>query len=172
LVTTCTDGENGGWFKNLHEPANFWGRFFEPYMERVRSDESVLIPTSLSGFLKDNPPDPEALAEIVPGTWEYDAMDPEATCFDDWARTRGQREVIADYKAIAEEFEGAERRARQNPSDERDKLLAEAFEQILWAEASDNLWKYNNEKGLDWLEGRARKALTRARELLQRVSSD
>jgi hypothetical protein len=27
LVTTCTDGDNGGWFRNVNNAANFWGAF-------------------------------------------------------------------------------------------------------------------------------------------------
>ena len=27
LVTTCTDGENGGWFRNTTEGSNFWMLF-------------------------------------------------------------------------------------------------------------------------------------------------
>ncbi len=28
LVTTCSDGDNGGWFRNLSEKGNFWGVFY------------------------------------------------------------------------------------------------------------------------------------------------
>ena len=40
LVTTCTDGENGGWFRNTSAEANFWGYFYQGLMERVRANQS------------------------------------------------------------------------------------------------------------------------------------
>ena len=35
LVTTCTDGDNGGWFRNTGH--NFWTAFYQPLLDRVRA---------------------------------------------------------------------------------------------------------------------------------------
>ena len=51
LVTTCTDGENGGWFRNVSPEANFWGYFFRTYMERVRAGDSPVRPTFITDYL-------------------------------------------------------------------------------------------------------------------------
>jgi hypothetical protein len=40
LVTTATDGDNGGWFRNLR-PARPSGRFHRPWMERIRAGDAA-----------------------------------------------------------------------------------------------------------------------------------
>ncbi|HYK91366.1 MAG TPA: glycoside hydrolase family 57, partial [Acidobacteriota bacterium] len=32
LVTSWSDGENGGWFRNMYEQAGFWGWFYQPML--------------------------------------------------------------------------------------------------------------------------------------------
>jgi len=51
LVTTCTDGENGGWFRNTTAGANFWSAFYLPLLERVRAGQSAVSPTFISDYL-------------------------------------------------------------------------------------------------------------------------
>jgi 4-alpha-glucanotransferase len=36
LVTTATDGDNGGWFRNTTDGANFWSSFYQDLVERAR----------------------------------------------------------------------------------------------------------------------------------------
>jgi hypothetical protein len=47
-VTTATDGENGGWFRNVTEGANYWSAFYLPMLERIRDGESNLRPTFIT----------------------------------------------------------------------------------------------------------------------------
>ena len=51
-MTTCTDGENGGWFRNVTEGANFWSAFYLPLLERVRAGTAGISPTFISDYLK------------------------------------------------------------------------------------------------------------------------
>jgi hypothetical protein len=37
LVTTCSDGDNGGWFRNTTLRANFWSAFHADLLDRVRA---------------------------------------------------------------------------------------------------------------------------------------
>ena len=37
LVTTATDGDNGGWFRNTTDGSNFWSGFYRDLVERVRA---------------------------------------------------------------------------------------------------------------------------------------
>jgi hypothetical protein len=43
LVTTATDGENGGWFRNVTEGANYWSAFYLPWLERIRDGAANLL---------------------------------------------------------------------------------------------------------------------------------
>ena len=40
LVTTASDGENGGWFRNSTRGSNFWGGFYSELVERDRAGQS------------------------------------------------------------------------------------------------------------------------------------
>jgi hypothetical protein len=37
LVTTWTDGENGGWFRTTQVESGFWGFFYRPILDRFRA---------------------------------------------------------------------------------------------------------------------------------------
>src|SRR5258707_15823012 len=53
LVITCTDRENGGWFRNTAQTANFWGGFYQPLLDRVRTDQSAGIrPIFIDEYLR------------------------------------------------------------------------------------------------------------------------
>ncbi|GAB6042374.1 glycoside hydrolase family 57 [Endothiovibrio diazotrophicus] len=49
LVTTATDGDNGGWFRNPEPKANFWGLYTE-LMEHAR-DGGAVRPTFIDDYL-------------------------------------------------------------------------------------------------------------------------
>ncbi|NJP04227.1 MAG: glycoside hydrolase family 57 [Chloroflexaceae bacterium] len=51
LVTTCTDGDNGGWFRNATPKGNFWHVFYEEFMEQVRRGETAGRPIFISNYL-------------------------------------------------------------------------------------------------------------------------
>lgn len=51
LVTTATDGDNGGWFRNTTAGANFWTALYQPVLERIRSGDDRLKPTSIPEYL-------------------------------------------------------------------------------------------------------------------------
>jgi alpha-amylase/alpha-mannosidase (GH57 family) len=50
LVTTATDGENGGWFRNTTEGSNFWSCFYQPLIEKARVDGAIK-PTFIDDYL-------------------------------------------------------------------------------------------------------------------------
>jgi 4-alpha-glucanotransferase len=55
LVTTCTDGENGGWFRNVTEGANFWSAFYLPLAgagRRRRGRDRAHLHQRLSQYLR------------------------------------------------------------------------------------------------------------------------
>ena len=40
LVATCTNGDNGGWFRNTSLQANFWPVFYRNLPQRIRNNQS------------------------------------------------------------------------------------------------------------------------------------
>jgi len=51
LVTTCSDGDNGGWFRNTTPGANFWSAFYQPLLDRVRAGDDRVRPTFIGDYL-------------------------------------------------------------------------------------------------------------------------
>ena len=51
LVTTCSDGDNGGWFRNTDWSSNFWGAFYQPLLDRVRENSAGLSPVFIQDYL-------------------------------------------------------------------------------------------------------------------------
>ncbi len=52
LVTTATDGENGGWFRNFRDNSNFWNVFYIPLLEHVGQNEVEVKPTFIHDYLE------------------------------------------------------------------------------------------------------------------------
>jgi alpha-amylase/alpha-mannosidase (GH57 family) len=50
LVTTASDGDNGGWFRNPVPQANFWGLYRE-LLEKARSGAGVIQPSFIDDYL-------------------------------------------------------------------------------------------------------------------------
>ncbi len=92
LVTTWTDGENGGWFRQMDESAGFWGRFFAPYVEKALAGEMPLRPVSIGDYLRRHPP--ECRAEARTGAWNVGATD--GMDFRQWAGSETQKKAIEE----------------------------------------------------------------------------
>ncbi|HEX58665.1 MAG TPA: glycoside hydrolase family 57, partial [Methanomicrobia archaeon] len=134
LITTWSDGENGGWFRNLHEPSNFWGRFFAPYMEKVREGISEIIPISITEFLKENCPETEVFVET--GAWNVEGR--SGVDFSQWAGTEAQRKALEEVWSVSREFHKLKKQGRlKNLSKE---LLERLETLILRAETSCNFF--------------------------------
>jgi hypothetical protein len=51
LVTTCTDGDNGGWFRNTNKQSNFWNYFYMDLLENVKNGTSPISPVFINDYL-------------------------------------------------------------------------------------------------------------------------
>ena len=132
LVTTWTDGENGGWFRQTDEGSGFWGYFFAPYMERVRCGQSSIRPIPISDFVRKNPP--KDRVDVQTGAWNVAST----SGFDlsQWAGTPAQKKALDEiwqlssaYQEILRSFDPARRRSLEGQ-------LRTARESILKAETS------------------------------------
>ncbi len=50
LITTATDGDNGGWFRNPEAQSNFWGVYCE-MLNASRTEHSIFRPTFIDDYL-------------------------------------------------------------------------------------------------------------------------
>ncbi|MCX7806565.1 MAG: glycoside hydrolase family 57 [Planctomycetota bacterium] len=92
LVTTWTDGENGGWFRQMDESAGFWGRFFAPYVEKALAGEMPLRPVAISDYLRRHPP--TCRAEARTGAWNVGAT--SGMDLSQWAGSETQKKAIEE----------------------------------------------------------------------------
>ena len=90
LVTTWSDGENGGWFRQTHEGSGFFGHFFAPYMEHFRGGDYPITPVSLSDFLRHTPA--EARAQVQTGAWNIGGN--SGLDLSQWAGSESQRSAV------------------------------------------------------------------------------
>ncbi len=101
LVTTCTDGDNGGWFRNTSHEANFWGAFYQPFLDRVRAGDSGRIrPVFIHEHLAVHPPFGEV--RIRPGAWNTGWHD--GTGFTQWTGSAAQRDALARVRHVSQQL--------------------------------------------------------------------
>jgi alpha-amylase/alpha-mannosidase (GH57 family) len=107
LVTTCTDGENGGWFRNTTEGANFWSAFYLPLLERVRAGQSAVSPTFISDYLNRHGTHGEVLVRT--GAWNTGWHDGRG--FVQWTGSDWQKATLRAAGDLSAAIHEAARRA-------------------------------------------------------------
>jgi len=151
LVTTWSDGENGGWFRQMDERAGFFGHFFGPLMELIREGKTELKPIMIKDFLKKYHPAEGAIVRT--GAWNIAST--SGYDFSQWAGSDSQRRAIEALCMISRKYWEVSRELLQEekalrrlsstarectkkaaPNEERLKRMEQARELILNAETS------------------------------------
>jgi len=163
LVCTWSDGENGGWFRRMDEGSGFWGWFFAPFMEKVRSGGPIR-PIKISEYLDKYPPrDP---AHVQTGAWNVAST--SGVDFSQWSGSETQKKGVTEVIEVSRKWWELSARAEALPSPSgspggaRDKL-SRARKLILEAETSCFLFW-----GDAWVP-RLYERTNPARELLRQV---
>ncbi|AGA91608.1 alpha-amylase/alpha-mannosidase [Thioflavicoccus mobilis 8321] len=161
LVTTCTDGENGGWFRNVTEGANFWTAFYQPLLKRIRADEAAIKPV----FIHDHLDNYGVLGEVRVNTGAWNTGWHDGRGFTQWTGSAQQRTTLAELNAVSAAIHAARNTATSAGGAEAAPVpeVEEAFWHLLRAETSCNFYW-----GEDWV-GRADADLEAARAALSRV---
>jgi alpha-amylase/alpha-mannosidase (GH57 family) len=141
LVTTWTDGENGGWFRTTHVESGFWGYFYHAILDRYRQGTLGFTPTHISEYLDRYPPGEEV--EVHRGAWNTGHH--WGGDFMQWTgsllQKRGWEEVkkaSAYYRRVKKAFDEGQGDL-PDPEDVR-HLIIKAYDHILTAETSDNFF--------------------------------
>ncbi|MCU0936467.1 MAG: glycoside hydrolase family 57 [Gammaproteobacteria bacterium] len=141
LVTTWSDGENGGWFRQLHEPSGFFGHFFAPYMEHVRYGDFPTVPVLLSDDLTRHPA--TTRAQVRTGAWNVGST--SGYDFSQWAGSPVQRQAVEALVGVSRRYHELAARADGLTPKAR-RLLRQARALVLEAETSCFLFW-----GDDWI---------------------
>lgn len=138
LVTTCTDGENGGWFRNVTEGANFWSAFYLPLLERVAAGEAAIAPTFISRYLDTY----GAHGEVRVRTGAWNTGWHHGRDFTQWTGSDRQKQAIDAFARASRTVHDARWYATERGVSEGPE--AEAIEEAMWrllrAETSCNLY--------------------------------
>ncbi|MEJ2386602.1 MAG: glycoside hydrolase family 57 [Chromatiaceae bacterium] len=163
LVTTCTDGENGGWFRNVTEGANFWSAFYRPLLERVRGGDAGVAPSFISDYVNLHGPHGEV--RVRTGAWNTGWHN--GLGFVQWTGSEIQRQGLEALQQLSDEIH--ETRAHAGGQALSDVDIGRDFEEALWhllrAETSCNYYW-----GEAWVP-RAEADMAIARAALERARS-
>jgi len=165
LVTTATDGDNGGWFRNVNPKANFWTYFYRAALDEIRAGNSRMRPTFISEYIDRF--GAHGRVTVRRGAWNTD--DHHGWDFKQWTGSQTQRDAIARVAAVSAGLHSARRTAERsaNSDPELHRQLDEAHWHLLRAETSCNVywgeaWVNRVHADLDAADG----CLGRARTLL------
>jgi len=114
LVTTATDGENGGWFRNVTEGANYWSAFYLPLLERVRAGTADLRPTFINDYLDRY----GAHGEVRVATGAWNTGWHHGKGFTQWTGSATQRAVLARCAEVSAGLHRAAARAAETAPDD------------------------------------------------------
>ena len=162
LVTTCTDGDNGGWFRNVSPKGNFWGVLYQPVLDWVRRGETEVRPTFIEDYLDQF----GTLGEVRVRTGAWNTGWHDGIGFVQWTGSEDQKDALKRVTETSAALHEALSKAGP-PSEanaERHQQLAEARTRILRAETSCNFFW-----GEAWVP-RCHADLDAAQELLKQAS--
>jgi len=133
LVTTCTDGDNGGWFRNTNEKSNFWYVFYRLLLERVRQKRSAVQPIFIHDYLKRF--GTEGYVKVSKGAWNTGWH--HGADFMQWTGSQMQKDALGRIKDTSKTFHEL-RDSMPNPG--HNLFLHEAYWHLLRAETSCNFY--------------------------------
>ena len=160
LVTTATDGENGGWFRNVTEGSNFWGCFYRELMDRARGDGAIK-PTFIDSYLDKF----GATGEVTVKEGAWNTGWHHGRGFLQWTGSLAQKDALARVAEISGLVNAARAKAIETEQHDPEvwNALTEAHWHLLRGETSCNFYW-----GEDWVH-RAHEDLDAANAALQRV---
>ena len=138
LVTTCSDGQNGGWFRNTTPGSNFWDAFYKPLMEKARTGQNAVQPV----FIKDYLDQFGAQSEITVGPGAWNTGWHHGSDFVQWTGTQAQKDALTRVDEVSQAIHGALSNAANIGSHNPEllALLEEARWRVLRAETSCNFF--------------------------------
>ncbi|MEW6039165.1 MAG: glycoside hydrolase family 57 [Pseudomonadota bacterium] len=154
LVTTCTDGENGGWFRNITHEANFWGAFYQPLLASARKGGAIQ-----PAFIHDYLDRYGVFGEVKVKTGAWNTGWHHGRDFTQWTGSEEQKTGLAELQALSDALHAELDKPGAQPAGHE---LDTALWRLLRAETSCNFYW-----GEDWV-GRARADLEEARAALAR----
>jgi len=158
LVTTSTDGDNGGWFRNTNLQCNFWGAFYHELLRRGGSGSPAIRPTFITNYLDSH----GAAGEVRVRTGAWNTGWHHGRDFTQWTGSEAQKQALARMATVSGELHGVRAALGDNGDAQRGEL-EHATWRLLRAQTSCNFFW-----GEDWV-WRCHADLDAAERSLRRV---
>jgi 4-alpha-glucanotransferase len=144
LVATCSDGDNGGWFRNISQNGNFWGSFYLPILEKVRRQETEIRPVFIDEYLKEHGAHGEVRVET--GAWNTGWH--SGSGFTQWTGSQLQKDALGRVAETSRRFHAVRQKIAASCQGNPEPLrrLEEAHWRLLRAQTSCNFYW-----GEDWV---------------------
>ncbi len=97
LVTTATDGDNGGWFRNTTEGANFWSAFYRELLQHAMHPFALIRPSFIDDYLDRH----GAHGEVTVETGAWNTGWHHGRGFVQWTGSQAQRDALARVAAVS-----------------------------------------------------------------------
>ncbi|NJN67441.1 MAG: glycoside hydrolase family 57 [Chloroflexaceae bacterium] len=145
LVTTCTDGDNGGWFRNTTPKGNFWHVFYEDFLGQVRREETAGRPILISEYLDRF--GAHGRVKVNTGAWNTGWH--HGVGFVQWTGSQKQKDAFQRVQETSEAFHATRQELGDQPLNDlrRRYQMEEAHWHLLRAETSCNFYW-----GEDWVD--------------------
>lgn len=159
LVMTATDGDNGGWFRNTNDRANFWHVCYRELLEKVRRGETEIEPVFIHEYLDRHGARGEV--KVRAGAWNTGWH--HGADFMQWTGSDAQKLVLTRIHELSDVFHSTREKLQAQQADS--PSLEQAHWRLLRAETSCNLFW-----GEDWVH-KAHTDLDEAARQLQQARS-
>lgn len=137
LVTTCTDGDNGGWFRNPTEGSNFWTGFYTQLLESARASDQAVQPAYIHDYINQYGP----FGEVTVNTGAWNTGWHNGIDFIQWTGSQTQKDALSKLKEVSEAVhEAVSNSDPQSENPERSSKIEEAMWLLLRAETSCNFY--------------------------------
>ncbi len=162
LVTTCTDGDNGGWFRNATEGSNFWTGFYTDLLDAAQANEQAIRPTFIHDYINEH----GVHGEVSINTAAWNTGWHNGQDFVQWTGSDTQKEALASLTQASQSIHDARWQAGlMSANQQRHDKIEEAMWHLLRAETSCNFYW-----GEAWVD-RCNKDLEVARQALHQSQS-
>lgn len=137
LVTTCTDGDNGGWFRNTSPKGNFWHVFYHEFMRQVRMKETLCSPIFIHEYL--NRYGAHGYVHVNTGAWNTGWH--HGVGFVQWTGSQSQKDAFERVQKTSGIYQTIRNELGHMLHDPRRAYqMEEAYWHILRAETSCNFY--------------------------------
>jgi len=136
LVTTASDGDNGGWFRNTTAGANFWSAFHDELMTRVRDGSAGVRPRFIHEYLDQYGVEGEV--RVGRGAWNTGWH--HGGGFVQWTGSQAQKDALSRIHHVSHEMHAARRGERGELNEHSLYHIEQARWLVLRAQTSCNVY--------------------------------